>query len=306
VTVHARGYRSYVGPRAVASPVLAIAREAIATAWTRKSFRRLAILYLVWFAFASFLLYMAAGMGMEGILEILGMRRGADASPDLLLDVLNHLLRVFYAGVGFLTALFALFAGAPLIADDIAANAFPLYLVRPIRPRDYVLGKLLVLPAVLAVALLLPGVAFYVLAGIWHPPGESWSFLASNLGVLGRVVEHWLLASAAYGGLMLLLSSRSPRRGLVAVLAGAVIFGGALLRNAGRALRIRGLAGDLLRLADLSADTTSVFVRADPLSARWAARGLPSPDAVRLLCLGLLVLGVVLALRRVRSVEVTS
>ena len=306
MTVHARGYRAYEGPRPFASPALAIARESIATAWKRKSFRRIAILYLVWFAFASFLLYMAAGVGMEGILDLMGMRRRGAASPDLLLDVLNHLLRIFYAGVGFLTALFAIFAGAPLVADDIGANAFPLYLVRPIRPLDYVLGKFLVLPAVLAVALLLPGVAFYVLAGVWHPPGESWAFLAGNLSVLGRVVEHWLLASAAYGGLMLLLSSRSPRRGLVAVLAGAVIFGGALLRGAGRALHVRGVPGELLGLADITQDTTAVFVRADPISARFAAHGLPSADAVRLGAAVLLLLGLYLAWRRVRSVEVTS
>ena len=178
MTVHARGYRTYEGPRDGGSAALAIAGEAIRSTLARKSFRRLAIIYLVWFAFVSFVLYVALGMGEPSIAQMFGVRRRTVTSPDLPLSSWTTSSGSSMPAVGRPDRPARDLRGAPLVADDLGANAFPLYLVRPIRPLDYVLGKSLVFPALLAVATLLPGVALLRarrhLAAARASPGRSW------------------------------------------------------------------------------------------------------------------------------------
>jgi ABC-type transport system involved in multi-copper enzyme maturation permease subunit len=263
------------------------------------------VVYLVWFAFVSFVLYVAMGMGEPSIAQMFGGRRST-VSAWSATQLLEQILRIFYTGVAALTALLAVFVGAPLVADDLRANAFPLYLVRPLRPLDYVLGKALVFPVLLAVATLLPGLLFYVLAGTWQPPGETWPVLVGNLPVALRVVEHWLLASAVYGGLVLLVSSRTSRRGLAAVLSGGVIFAGIMLGNVGHWVGTGGGAGDVLRIAHLPRTTIAELLRHAPGASERLLRHLPDPGTVRWFALAVLVVGILFAWRRVRSVEVTA
>ena len=304
MTVHARGYRSYGGTYHGPPAALAIAREGAGRVLRGKAFRRIGMLYVVWFVICALLLYLSVGMGQQIFERSL---HGVKGSEQFALISLNWVLRLFYTGVSYLTALLAIFVGAGLIADDLQAGALPLYLVRPLRAWDYVVGKALVLPVMLLGALLLPGLFLWLLTGLWRPPGETWAFLGARLDVAGRVVEYYLVTAAAYTGLTLFLSSRSPRRGAVAVLAAAIIFGGVLVQIVATGEHFGGLVGDTLRLAGLPLDTTAPFIRATPLLGSGRHRDmLPSAESVHILAGALLAIGLFFAWRRARSVEVTS
>lgn len=71
----------------------------------------------------------------------------------------------------FLTA----FVGPGLISPDLANNALPLYLARPVTRREYIIGKLLVLVTLLSMMTWIPGLLLFLLQGslagdgwIWH------------------------------------------------------------------------------------------------------------------------------------------
>lgn len=303
MTVYARGYRAYGGAFTTSPAALAIAREGVERVWRSRAFRRIAVLYLVWFVIAAFVLYLAIGMG----LPMFGVGNAPRTPEQLTVLMLDTVLRIFYTGVAYLTALLAIFVGSGLIADDLAAGALPLYLVRPLRAADYVLGKALVLPIVLLWAVLVPGFLLYLVAGFWQPPGETWPFLTTHLETPLRVVEHYLIAAASYTGLVLLSSSRSPRRAAVAVLSAAMIFGGVLLQGVAMESRIAGGLGDAMRFAGLPLDSTAPFVRAlRATRGRSVSAALPSSESVYVLAGSLLALGLFFAWRRARSVEITS
>lgn len=304
MTVHARGYRAYTGEFKAPPAALAIAREAAGRIWKSVAFRRMSVLFLLWFAVCAVMLYVSVGMG----LNLFGrLARLATDSDQYSLLMLNWVLRIFYTGLSYLTALLAVFIGGGLIADDLAAGALPLYLVRPLRAWDYVVGKALVLPAMLVGVALLPGLFLYVITGLWRPPGETWSFLGAHLDVPLRVFEYYVVTAALYTGLLLFLSSRSTRRAAVAITAGVAIFGGVLLQGIGMGQRVHGPLGDAMRLAGLPHDTTFPFIRATPVFGRGLRRALyPDPESVWILAAVLLALGLFFAWRRARSVEVTS
>jgi ABC-type transport system involved in multi-copper enzyme maturation permease subunit len=309
MTVHARGYRPYAGGFERRRSIAIVAGEQSRLAFGRKSFKRIGIIYLMWFSMCLFFLYVVMGTDLGNLLQnFKRMFHGAEPQPtDLALAVLDQVLLTFYVGVGYLTALLAVFVGAGLISEDLATGALPLYLVRPIRPWEYVLGKALVLPGILAVALLVPGVLFYVIVGVWQRPGETWPFLAGNLDVLGAVAVTYLIAAAAYTGLMLLLSSLSRRQPTVTVMAGAVIFGGVLLGSLPKAAFLSGKLADLLLVVDLPHDVATPFLwrmREYRQEVHW--HRLVSSPSVLTVALALFALGTAVAWWRARSVEVVS
>jgi ABC-2 type transport system permease protein len=78
-----------------------------------------------------------------------------------------------------LGSLLAAVVGPGLVAPDLANNALPLYLSRPIRRRDYVIGKLVVLIAVMSVLTWLPMMLLFALQSVL----QGWSWLAGNLRI---------------------------------------------------------------------------------------------------------------------------
>lgn len=80
----------------------------------------------------------------------------------------------------------AAFIGPTLVAPDLAHNALPLYLSRPLSRADYILGKLLVL--------LLP------LSAVTWIPGLLLLGLQTSLAGTGWLSEHWRLVPAVVVG----------------------------------------------------------------------------------------------------------
>jgi ABC-2 type transport system permease protein len=85
-----------------------------------------------------------------------------------------------------LSFILASFIGPTLVAPDLAHNALPLYLSRPLRRSDYILGKLLVLLLPLSAVTWFAGL---VLLG-----------LQTALAGFGWLAEHWRIVPAVFLG----------------------------------------------------------------------------------------------------------
>ncbi len=292
--VYERGYRAYDGPRRGAPGWWTLWREHLALARRRRGPRWLSRLIFAAAVVAAVVMYVEMGL-LEGARRVGAPARGLD--PDAW-------LAGFYGFGVTCGALACLLVGAGLLADDLRTRALPLYLVRPITPAGYALGKGLVLPALVVRLILLPGVALYLLAGLWQPPGESVAWLLAHRDTLGRVLALSARCACYLTGLMLWASSISGRRGSALAIGGAVSFAGLFAGDVGRMLG--GTPGHLLRALDLLGGAAAGLRAAgSPLSRHAQARLVPD-WAVWTVALGLLVLGALCAWRRARSVEVTG
>ena len=312
MAVYARGYRSYDGGFSGPPVAWTIFREGVAQAFRRKGFRWILII-------TAFILLATSGIVYITVIVERQAKRMSGGMVQTQLMELEQIMHGFHGTTMFLVSLGAVLVGAGLIADDLRTRALALFLVRPIRPLDYTLGKALILPALLIPLALLPGLVLWLLVGLWQPPGETWSWLVDNSGVAQNVVRFYLVASAELTGLLLLLSSRTPRRGLVIGLSASILFGGMVLRGIGQL--VLGSLGSLLKSLDLMNNMLWDFTKAE---RKWQfsgdARGRfsreggeerwlewqPDGTIILLVCVVLLAAGLYSTWRRARSVEVDA
>jgi ABC-type transport system involved in multi-copper enzyme maturation permease subunit len=173
MSVYKHDYRAYSGKVTPAwTRILVVARYGLAEAWASKITVALFILCLVPPVFSLVAIYLANNpmakllMGIRGprILEI-------DAS--------------FFLGVLTVQSWLALVLGswiAPrLITFDLADNALPILLSHPISRFGYVLGKYMVLFAMLSVVTWVPGLLLFAYQGYSSP--QPWA--AANLQIAG-------------------------------------------------------------------------------------------------------------------------
>lgn len=117
--------------------------------------------------------------------------------------------------------LIMLFSGAGLIADDMKHNALQLYFARPLRKRDYFLGKAGVLWFFLLVLTFLPGMLFILFKLIFS---GSFDFLRSYPWLPLSVLAESLVLTVFFSLYTLLLSSLSSNRRYVSILIFGVYF----------------------------------------------------------------------------------
>jgi len=310
MAVYARGYRTYDGGFKGAPGWWIISREAYRVAFRSKGFRLVGLLFIIWFVIWGVLLYSTLGVDEA----TRSLASGSSPQMQRLLEPANQLkqsLKAFYGGVSVLSGLLAMLVGAGLVSDDLRTRALPLYLVRPISASDYVIGKALVLPAILFWVCLLPGLLYYLLVGMWRPPGETGAFLSDNLDIVHTIVQQYLIAAGSYTGLMLFLSSRTPRRGAVMGVAAAIFFLGSMLAMASR--HMAPAVATYLRYVGIPASYESGFML---MSAKATMKDsnrlaelvthLPNPDTALWIALAVLLIGLVSVWRRARTVEITS
>ncbi len=295
MAVYDRGYRAYDGPRRGAPAWWVILREHLLMAKRRRGPKWLLLVVWVVFLVMSVALYMAMGL-----FEMAPGARGL-ATEAVSIDLW---LRRFFNMAIVPSALAAMLVGAGLIADDLRTRALPLFLVRPLTPVGYALGKVLVLPCMLCLFLLLPGVMLFLLVGLWQPPGQTMQWLSDHSDTLGRILRLAGSTTAYLTGLMLVASCLTTRRGSALAMGAAAFFAGPFLAAVGR--YVGGAAGDLLRAADLLRGATREFHIAQSDLPNYVRARLASDSAVWALALGLMLLGAILAWRRARTAEVTS
>lgn len=308
MAVYARGYRPYLGTGRGAPAWYVIYRECYAQAFRGWGFRIIGLLFVVWFVIWAAGLYFTFGLQDQ-------LDRASRGMAPLLTHAqqLKQTLSIFYSGVAVLTGLLSILVGAGLVSDDLRTRALSLYLVRPIRPWEYVLGKALVLPRILVWTCLLPGLLFYLLVGMWQPPGETLAWLQGNLDIVEAILLHFLTAAASYTGLMLLLSARTDRRGAVIAISAAVLFAGSLLslilariESVGAVMKYAGLPVNTVAAIARQAVEATVTMRSGPRRAERILEAIPEPGIALLIGAVLLALGLYSTLRRARTVEVSA
>ncbi len=309
MTLYTRGYRPYDGGFTARGPrFLPILREGWRQATRGRAFVILTLVIVVIVILLGFFLYFGAGPLKEVFQPPRRHRWDAPAGPAevftptfFLEAAVVSLHQWSYAFV----VLLALFVGSNLISDDLRARALPLYLVRPITPLDYYLGKVLVPVAVLAVAVLAPGLFLVLLAALLRPSEEMLPFLGEQGALLGALLLHFAALATAYSSVMILYSAWTARR-LTAVVLGAVtLLGGEVLRNA--VWRVEGGFADALRACSLQADARAILFRVMGREVDASAFApYPSTDAAVVAVLAVAALAAWVVLRRARTVEVVS
>jgi len=188
-----------------------ISRLGIKMAFKRKFFK---------FAFSlSFFpaLIFAAGIYVSERLEDFQfMFKGRRGSTSFL-EVNPLYFKSYFGGefLLFMMVMMMVLGGAGLIADDLRSNSLQLYFSRPIRKRDYLLGKLATAGFFLLLFTLVPGLLFILLKIIF---AGSFKLLTAYPWILPAVLLDSLLVAVFFASYTLLISSLSRNRRYAAIL----------------------------------------------------------------------------------------
>jgi ABC-2 type transport system permease protein len=106
----------------------------------------------------------------------------------------------------YLSMILVLLVGPNLISLDLRFNALPLYFSRPLRRIDYFLGKLGVVATFLAMIVVVPALAAYVLGLLFS---QDITIVRDTFGVLVGSIVYGLVIALSAGTLILALSSLS-------------------------------------------------------------------------------------------------
>jgi len=121
----------------------------------------------------------------------------------------------------FMMVLLMVFSGAGLIADDLKFNALQLYFARPLKKKDYLLGKAAVVGFFVLLLTLIPAVLFIIFKLIFS---GNFEFLTSYPWLPASIAGYSLLITAFFACYTLLLSALSKNRRYVAIMIFAVYF----------------------------------------------------------------------------------
>jgi ABC-type transport system involved in multi-copper enzyme maturation permease subunit len=115
----------------------------------------------------------------------------------------------------FMTIMLMVLAGAGLIADDLKHNSLQLYFARPLRKRDYVLGKMATVFFFVLLLTLVPGLLFILFKLLFS---GSFAFLAEFPWLPLSVLGFSLCLTLFFGFYTLLISSLNRNRRYVSIL----------------------------------------------------------------------------------------
>ena len=192
-----------------------------------------------------------------------------------------------------LGSLLAAIVGPGLIAPDLANNALPLYLSRPISRRDYILGKLAVLIGIMSALTWVPLMLLFALQGVL----QGWPWVLAN----ARIAFGIMTCSALWIPVVSLLTlaiSAWVRWRPIATLA---VFGYFFISST-----IGALVNEILRT-----EWGSVLIVAKLMRFLWSdffaipqlRHALPAPVSIIAIAVTCLVL-LAMLLRRIRAFEV--
>lgn len=104
-------------------------------------------------------------------------------------DINNYFFLGFIGTQSWLSFLLITWQGPQLIASDLANNALPLILGRPLSRTEYVLGKFMVIASLISVATWIPGLVLFALqSGL---EGHGW--FGSHFWMIGSIlVASWM------------------------------------------------------------------------------------------------------------------
>jgi len=213
MAVHKRSYRGYAGQlTSLWSRFLIITRYAYKNVF---QWKLLTAFFVTCFFFP---LLCAVGIYVNHNASLLAM---FDARPlfDVDAGFFFHFLRAQGSMAFVLTAL----VGPGLVSPDLANNALPLYLCRPLSRAGYVAGKMLVLASLLSLVTWVPALLLFLIQS--SLAGGSW--MGANLWLTGSIFLGSAIEILVFSVLALALSAWIKRKLAAGAALLAVFFFGA-------------------------------------------------------------------------------
>jgi ABC-type transport system involved in multi-copper enzyme maturation permease subunit len=216
MAVYEHLYRAYDGEEITAwSRFLVIPRYAVREVFKSKLFTTLFILCFIYPLIAAILVYLRHNVNALSLLQI---------NVSELLPIDNTFFRTFMEVQGSFAFILTVIVAPPLISRDLANNALPLYLCRPLSRVEYVLGKMAVVGFLLSCVTWIPGLLVFFfqasLAGVgwlWSNLWMAWSIffgfmvwiiLLSLIALAVSAIVKWrVVASGAMLGLFFVPSA---------------------------------------------------------------------------------------------------
>jgi ABC-type transport system involved in multi-copper enzyme maturation permease subunit len=121
----------------------------------------------------------------------------------------------------FIMLMIVIFCGASLISDDLKHNSLQLYFSRPLKKKDYFLGKTAVIVFFLFIITLIPGLVFFIMKLVFS---GSLKFFISYPWLPLSIIGYSFIVTGFFSFYALLLSSLSKNRRLVAILIFGIYF----------------------------------------------------------------------------------
>jgi ABC-2 type transport system permease protein len=206
--IHDQGYRRYGGLKARGGTGWAvIARAGIRNMIGKRAF--LGLLLISWFPFFVRAVQFYAAANLTNIPQASMLAPSADTFRQFLEQQQTF---VFFVTV---------YVGAGLIANDRRANALQIYLSKPLTRAEYILGKLTILMAFLALVTWLPAIVLLIVQIAF---AGNFTFFANNVFLFPAITVFAFIEIALAAATMLALSSLSNSSRYVAILYAAVIF----------------------------------------------------------------------------------
>lgn len=171
MAVYEHVYRSYEGDLPSAwSRFLVIPRYSLREVFRSKIFTTIFVVCFIYPLIAAMLVYLRHNVNAISLLQI---------NVRELVPIDGSFFGTFLEVQGGFAFILTLIVAPPLISRDLANNALPLYLCRPLSRKDYVLGKLVVIAFLLSLVTWIPGLMIFVFHGTLT--GSSW--LITNLWI---------------------------------------------------------------------------------------------------------------------------
>ena len=300
MTLYTRGYRRYEhGFDSKGARFRPILGQGYRDAVRGKAFRRLNSFFLLILVVHCAWIYLTPKWILDEI-----ARHGRLAPQGAAIDLtLRYVVTSFVTTLSGLLPLLVVFVGSGLVAEDLRTRALALYLVRPLTPLDYWLGKLLIPASVVVVSFLTPALLLLLFGILVQPSSEMLAYASVQGRTVLAILAFTGVVAIAYSSLVLLLSTWTARR-IPALIGGAAVFyGGELVRGVVSHANPPGV--EFWRATSLMADARVVFHAC--LDEKLVFEGHPPSLTAALLVLGgVTALSAIVVLRRARTVEVTS
>jgi ABC-2 type transport system permease protein len=295
VPVHDRRYRRYDGERGgTRAGFLTVARYAAARAFESRLSLALLVASLLPTVIFGTLIYLSSNADLLNGLQVDG--------ETLRIPKLSSSAFFFYLlWQSFFAFLISAFVGPTLVAPDLAHQALPLYLARPISRADYVAGKLVALLAPLSLVTWVPGL---LLVGLQAAVDDGGPSLAHARLALAVVVGAWLWILLVALFALAISAWIRWRPAATGALFGVFIVGEAFGLAINEVLGVRW--GKVLAIDDLAeAIWSDLFGGVSLLGFQFPDDPLPVPVCWTALA-GFAGLALLVISRKVRPVEVSK
>ena len=222
--IHDLGYQRYLGPRrAQGTRWVVIARQQLGAAWRGWwRYKLWLIASVIATAIAIAVLYLLSNRLFQMLSSAAG-KAGVSFADGMAAVSLE-----WYCKIAFIVSLTI---GSAVVATDLSSGAFTFYFARSVRPRDYVLGKLAGLAALMG---LVTGVGPLLLGlarlGLSDSPADA----LAHLAVVIKAAAIGALATGVYAAVPLGFSALAgSRRNALALWAGYYVLIGSMAQAIG-------------------------------------------------------------------------